>query len=331
MANVLYATTVELTTTIDGNEEVSISFPQSFNNAPIGATFINDRNGGQAIASRISYTNSSSGFVHMKEPDNQGHAQETVSAIFCEEGSWILDNGLQVEAKTQTMGQYDVAFSGNTGTWVSVDFEYPFTDSPVVLADFYNGGATADFAVPGIQNVTRTGFEMTMECAGAGTYTTIGSQDFGWIAVEPFDGSIGGSTLTADIMSSDGTNDGIDDTSYPFFSSSLGTSGVPVVQGRTRNDDDGYWPRGSGNWTAAGIEFVAEEDQVNDNEQSHGSEAYSGLYLEDSTYYTGTDMEQAVVKAYDGSSWVKRPLRVWDGSDWRLYPVKNYDGSTWQT
>jgi hypothetical protein len=331
MANILYATTVDVPSTIDQNEEVGVALPQSFSQPPVAVTFIPTRSGGQSVISRVSYTIEFAGYVHMKEPDNGGHAQETVAVLFANRGSYMLDNGLQVEAKTQTMGQYDIAFEGNTGTWVSVDFEYPFTEPPVVLADFYTGGDTAEFATPAIRNVTRTGFEMSMENAGAGTYTQIGSQEFGWIAIQPFDGSVGGSTLKAEVIPSDGTNDGIDDSSYPFFGSSLGTSGVPIVQGRTRNDSDGYWPRGTGNWVASGVEFCAEEDQVGDSERSHGSEAYSGVYLESDVYYTGTDMEQAVVKAYDGSSWVKRPLRVWNGSDWRLYPVKYYDGSTWQT
>ncbi|MCD6531942.1 DUF2341 domain-containing protein [bacterium] len=306
--------TVSVNSTIDAGTVVPVSFSKTYTN-PVVVAYIATRNGGQSVDVRVRNVTSSGFEVFMEEPDNEGHATETVCWMVAEAGSWIgIDDALRIEAgthSTSSVHREGSSFGGDV-----VNFGNSFSSTPSVFATLntYNNGA---FMSTHTHGLSTTQFVVQQEAGGSGAPAA--TETIGWIAISRNSGTNDGIEYQIGYHSTDGDNDGVDDTpeqiSYSF-------SGTPVllVQGSTANGSDGYWARGAGTYSSTSADFYAEEDQVGDSERSHADEAFSwaAFYPQGSSAVAKYDSNypSTVVGARKTNPWVLTVRVISDGARW---------------
>lgn len=275
--------TLSLSTTIDGGVVQTVNLGHSYS-SPAVVAYIATRAGGQSVDVRVRNVGSSSFEIFMEEPDDGGHAAETVNWIVVESGSWKgIDEQLRIEAGTPSITSVHTEgtfFGGET-----VTFSNSFSSTPSVLATL-NTYANGAFMSDHTHSLTTTDFIVQQEAAGSGS--TSSSETIGWIAFSRNTGTNDGINYKVGYHPTDGDNDGVDNTAETI-SYSFGGNPSLVIQGSTGNGGDGYWARGAGTFSSTSANFYAEEDQVGDTERNHIDEAFSWV-----AFYSQGD--SAVVK-----------------------------------
>lgn len=263
-----------LSTTIDGGEQDSISFNNSYNN-PVVVAYVPTRGGGQSYCHRVKDVTSTGCTIFAEEPDNQGHATETVCYLVVESGSWVTPEGVQIEAGIHTSNTVRQAGNGTT-YGDSISYSSSFSSTPVVLATLntYNNNS---FMATQVNSVGSGSFKISQERAE--TSTSESTEDIAWVAVEAGSGSLNGNSYEAG-RGSDGSNDGVDDNAHRISLSSFSTTPDIVVHGQTMNGNDGYWARGDGTWNSSTVDVYAEEDQEGDSERGHANETFGWFAIE---------------------------------------------------
>lgn len=272
---------ISLTSTIDQGIQENISFTQSYTN-PVVIVFVPTHNGGQSYAPRVKNVDSNGCTIFSEEPDNQGHATETVCYMVVEAGSWVTPEGVQIEAGVHTTNTVRKAREGNTyGDFIS--FPTSFSSTPVVLSSLNTHNNNA-FMVTQINSTDSNSFKLSQERAE--TNTSEATEDIGWVAIETGSGTLNEYAYETG-YANDGGGDGLGDPNATYNNdephrinfSSFSTKPDVLVHGQTLNGNDGYWSRGTG-WNSNKVEVYAEEDQQNDDERSHTDETFGWLAIE---------------------------------------------------
>lgn len=269
--------TVSLSTTVDSGATKSVTFDNSYS-APAVVTYIPTRGGGQSIQSRAKNVTANGCDIHMEEPDNEGHATETVVYIACEATVFEIDGytfeaGIHATSSVRTSS--DSSSYGDT-----ISFSHSWSSTPVVLHNLqtYNNGA---FMATQANSIGTGSFNLSQEALETGISGT--TEDIGWIAITPNSsgGTVDGVTFETN-AENDGSNDGVDDNPHSFsFNASFSNTPDIIVSGQTMNGGDGHYARSSGStWSTSGHDTYAEEDQVNDSERGHADETFGYLAIE---------------------------------------------------
>jgi len=113
-------------------------------------------NGSHPAVVRIKNVDSSGFDIRIQEWDylDGSHANETVSYLVMEKGSFALDDGTQIEA-----GKFE---TNKTGRFGKFNFSQNFQDTPVVLASVASFNE-ADVVAGRLRNISNQGFEFCMQ------------------------------------------------------------------------------------------------------------------------------------------------------------------------
>jgi len=211
---------------------------------------------------------------------------ETVRYLAVPPGVWQFPDGTKIEAATVSSVS-DVRSgigSGNAG--VGVSFQHTYASRPVVLhtVNTANDDAWITSSVFGPGNSTgnppdTSGFTIALE--GAEVTASHGSEDIGWVAIEPADGTNNTHPYSAAV--SGGLDSPRHDDGCASQGSFSGFSATPdvVAAHNTMQGTNGGWLRFCGAAvTTGGINVHVDEDQVNDGERTGLTEASSWFAFE---------------------------------------------------
>lgn len=265
---------VSLSNTIDSGVVESVSFRNTYSN-PVVVTYIPTRGGGQSIESRARNVTSTGCEIFNEEPDNEGHATETVCYIVAESGRYSI-GGLTFEAGTHKTSTTYAKGDSKNGDLIS--FTQSFDNTPPVLHDHntYNNG---EFMATNALNVTTNDFELQQMAAE--TYYSSATERLGWIAFEPGAGDIQGYLYEAG-TAHDSDGSGIENDGFGIsFQNSYSQTPEIIAKMNSLDGGDGGWARGYGSqWDTNGHRTAAEEDQQGDSERSHTSEQFGWFVLQ---------------------------------------------------
>lgn len=234
-------------------------------------------NGGQPATVRIGNIESNRFELYIQEPSNHDgqHVAEDISYIVLEAGSWILEDGTQLEVGTLETNRLV------TSGFETVDFSQTFSDSPIVFSQVQtdDGG---DFVRTRQQATSVNGFQVGMEEEEKKKDTGHVSESVGWLAIDSGTGTWGGlsyqvgqtgNTVTHDWASIDFSGF----TSTPNFLASLASyDGADSAGVRYRNLHN------------TSVQVKVEEDTTADAETSHTSEVVSFLAIQGSGLLQGS-------------------------------------------
>lgn len=264
-----------LSTTIDGGAVNTVSFTNTYSN-PIVVAYITTRGGGQSIQVRIRNLTTTDCEIFLEEPDNQGHATETVNYCVMDQGEWELFDGAHIEANTHTTNT--VLRGGDSALGDTVSYTTAYGSTPAIFhtLNTYNNG---EFMATQANSVGTSSFNLSQEALETGIGAS--TEDIGWIA---FDTSVNSNinTLYEANYANDGSNDGVEDTPHTIsYSQSFGSTPHVIVSQQTRNGRDGGYARSSGTQNnSSGHETYSEEDQVSDTERLHADETFGWFAIE---------------------------------------------------
>jgi len=320
-----------LSSTIDdGSVSKTVNLANSYSN-PVVAAYIPTRSGGQTIDVRVRNVQSSSFEVFMEEPDNEGHAEETVSWMVMEKGSHQFVDGTKVEAGT--LSTSSVHREGDSFGGVSVSFDQSFSSSPVVVHSLntYNNGA---FMSSLSTNIGSNSFELEQEALGSGSSAS--TETIGWIAFQNIGGTstVDGNKYYVKYQPTDGDNDGVEDTSESL-SYSFSNAPDVMVDTQTATGADGHTARGAGTYSSSQHSFYAEEDEVGDLERGHADTGFGmvafqpGSTLKTGSYQTSGTYTSKIFSHPDPVSWktVEKELTTPSNTDLDIDYAENSSGS----
>ncbi len=175
-----------------------VEFSKSFSDPVVVAKPLSCDEDEPAVV-RIGYVDATGFEIRVQEWDYLDgiHAEETVSYIVMERGTYILENGAKVEA-----GTFDTDVTSSFG-WV--DFSQTFNQAPVVItavSSYYE----ADAVTTRMRNISIDGFEFRMQEQelNSQSHTT---ETISYIAWEPSSGTVGDMTFevekTDDVITDD--------------------------------------------------------------------------------------------------------------------------------
>jgi RHS repeat-associated protein len=207
-------------------------------------------------------------------PNRDGaHADESVSYIVLEAGSWTLEDGTRLEAgtlnTTATVGRFV------SDSWAHVSLSPAFAAAPVVLSQVQTAN-DPHWVKTRQQNVAGSGFDVAMEEEESGS-APHGSETVGWLAVEPGQGSWSGHTYEAAQ-----TAEAVTHAWYQIsFAQSFGQAPRFVAAMATYNGpDNGHLRYERTTLAASGVQVMVEEDTTQDTEMEHADEAVHYVALE---------------------------------------------------
>lgn len=209
---------------------------------------------------RVRNVNGNSAEVQVEEWEGAydgNHGTATVHYVVMEEGSWILEDGTQVEVGTQSVGQ---------GTTEQVVFNKAFKNTPVVFTQSQTmvGG---DPIVTRNDAVTASSFyTMTQEQEEYGVSTPV--EDVGYIAIEQGQGTTNGINFEAYTECDCFT----DATRQISFLGSYGSDRNIVLDFQTLDGGDTASLRWD-NFNSGSIDVVVEEETTADPETGHTTES----------------------------------------------------------
>ncbi|BDM79444.1 calcium-binding protein [Acaryochloris marina] len=234
-------------------------------------------NGGQPATVRIDNIQSNRFELYIQEPSNHDgrHVPENISFIVLEAGSWVLEDGTQLEVGTLKTNRLV------TSGFETVDFSQKFSDSPIVFSQVQTADGS-DFVRTRQQKTSAIGFQVGMEEEEKKKYSGHVSESVGWLAIEPGSGTWGRLAYqvgqTRDTVTHDWASIDLSGfTSTPNFLASLASyDGSDSAGVRYRNLHN------------TSVEVKVEEDTTADAETSHTSEVVSFLAIQGSGLLQGS-------------------------------------------
>ena len=239
------------------HEWQSITFNKAFTN-PVVVAKPMSLNGGQPAVVRIRNVTPAGFEVRIQEWEylDGWHATETISYMVMEAGHHELPGGIQVEASTF-----------ETSSTKNISFTQVFNQIPVVLS----GVSTENdlYAVTGrLYNINKSGFDFSLQEQEAYKDGHKTMETMSYIAWEPSAGTVNGMDYIVDSTFDDVTHEFYHIPFYPSF------AGSPVFVADMQTRDGGEtanirWK----NKNADGIEVQIDEEQSQDSETDHTTEA----------------------------------------------------------
>lgn len=295
---------IQLASTIDDGVIETVTLRNTYVD-PVVVAFINTRNGGESVQVRVDDVTPTGFDIFMQEPDNQGHAAETISYLVVERGAHTLRDGTRLEAgtvDTDTTHRGGQGFAGDP-----VLFETDFDAAPAVLHGL-NTYDNADFMASLATAVGADGFEIGLEAAETGKPAAV--ETVAYIAIQTGEGTLDGAPYAIG-SGDDGSSDGVGQPAHAITFDAFDAAPDVIVSVYGQNGVDGSWARGAG-YDAASQRVYAEEDQIRDSERGHANETFAYA-----AFAADTDLEPATghrnwrirnVDSPSTSQWVIREL-----------------------
>ena len=264
---------IDISNTLPNGVVETINFRGIYND-PVVVALIVTWGENDPVDVRVRNVSSTSCEIFLEEPQDDGHATETVCYIVMEKGRFTIDNGLTIEAGSHSTNS--VHRSSSSGwNFDTVSFSSSFSD-PIVVATLnsYNNG---EFISSQVGSVTSNDFGLAQEAVETGSSVT--TEDIAWIAFET------GTFENIDVgYNVDGSNDGYDNTPHTInFNITFSLVPDVMVDGITANGSQGYWTVGAGTWNTTTIEVYAEED-LNAN-RSHADNTFGWIAVPENTNF----------------------------------------------
>ena len=221
-----------------------------------------------AIA-RINDINSDSFSVYLKEPEylDDQHADETITYLVIEAGTWELENGTRIE-----VGSLDTD-KMTTSSWENLNFESDFPQTPAVLSQVQTDNGT-QFVRTRQKGKSVSGFELSLEEEEALKSSGHATETVGWLAIETGSGSWSGFDYTVG-----STAEEIDDSwDTVSFGQTFATTPniLASLSSYVGADPAGLRYRNLG---SSQVQVKVEEDQSFDSEMGHIDESVDFLAI----------------------------------------------------
>jgi len=242
------------------------------------------------------------------EPNaNDGqHLQNATAYIAIEPGNHVLPNGSRITAiEHSTTSFANRLISTN---WDSISLQTVFPTTPAIVAQIQT--MTNETATPpntssipfmdvGIQNVSTTGLQVTLERAESTTGAVTTSERIGIIAIEDntdlsFVDSFGTSARIQGIVTPDNIR-GFDDGCYTnSYASTFSATPLSVASMNRRDGNNGGWLRRCSESSGA-LGLTVDEDADNDSERNHTTES-AGIIAASTAFHANFDVDLLVSK-----------------------------------
>lgn len=317
----LETNSVGLSGSIDDGVSETVSFSEEFGSTPAVVTYIDTRGGGESIQCRAKNVSKTAFEVHMEEPDDEGHAAETVNWIAAIPGSYIID-GTMIEAAIHSTSTVRDNTNGSTfGDTIS--FGQAWQAAPAVIHNLqtYNNG---EFMATQANSVSSSDFNLSQEALDTGHESNAVIEDIGWISFEDVGAtSIDGNAVDTS-YAADGSNDGVDDTPHTItYSASFASTPDVIISQNTMSGTDGGYARASGTQdNTTGHEVYAEEDQVVDSERSHADETFGWFAMDPASVVKDSPLITEITNDFESHD------RTSPSGAWNDETVLRDDGTT---
>ena len=225
-------------------------------------------NGAAPAVARITDIQDDSFSVYAQEAEYEDglHANENLSYIVLEAGTWELESGSILEVGTTDTDKV------STSGWDSIEYNGDFQQAPVVLSQVQTDN-DSEFVRTRQRNKSIDGFQLTMEEEEANRSSGHGEESIGWLAIEPGSGSIDGFDYQAQTSANIDHNFKMLDFTSVFEQTPNILASLSSINGP---DPSGLRYRNLG---VSGVEIKVEEDRSLDNEVLHVNESVDWLAI----------------------------------------------------
>jgi hypothetical protein len=251
---------VVLSNSIDGGVVENVTFSTYYKN-PVVFTFMTTNNDVRAAQARVRNVTKNSCDIFFQRDDGLSHgSSEEVSYLVMEEGVHQLDAGVYVEVGSI---ETDAVYAARTvDTSETINLTHPFASTPAVIHSL-NTNNNGEFMSSLVGTVSTSSFIIRQNSLETGNAPQV--EKIAWMAITP--GVF--NYYEAQILSNAFTQT----PRRINFLNSYDTAPDVIVKGVTLDGADGYFMRGNGNLSTGFIDVFTEEDQQNDSETTHISEA----------------------------------------------------------
>lgn len=254
----------------------TIEFNNQYINPVVFALPLSQVGGDPAIA-RITEIDNDSFSVYVQEAEYKDgfHAEETLSYLVLEAGTWELENGSILEVGTLNTNKT------TTSGWQNINFGSNFDDTPIVLSQVQTDNDST-FVRTRQQQASNNGFQLALEEEEKLQESGHGTETVGWLALESGEGSWNGMEYQAGTTGNRVTDqwhtlDLNNFSQAPNLLAGIGSyDGGDSVGIRYQNLD------------SERVQIRLEEDQSSDTETSHTDETVNFLAIAGEGSLTGT-------------------------------------------
>ena len=246
----------------------TITLNNTYTNPVVFALPVSYNDAEPAIA-RINDIQSDSFSVYLSEPEHldDRHADETITYLVIEAGTWELENGTRIK-----VGSLDTD-KMTTSSWENLNFESDFSQTPAVLSTVQTDNGT-QFVRTRQKGKSVDGFELSLESEEANKSSGHATETVGWLAMETGSGSWSGFDYTVG-----STAEEIDDSwDTVSFGQTFATTPnlLASLSSYVGADPAGLRYRNLG---SSQVQFKVEEDMSFDSEIGHIDESVDFLAI----------------------------------------------------
>lgn len=254
----------------------TIEFKNQYVNPVVFALPLSQVGGDPAIA-RITEIDNDSFFVYVQEAEYKDgfHAEETLSYLVLEAGTWELENGSILE-----VGKLDTNKTTTSG-WQNINFDTNFDDTPIVLSQVQTDNDST-FVRTRQQQASNNGFQLALEEEEKLQESGHGTETVGWLALESGEGSWNGMEYQAET-----TGDRVTDQWHTLDFDKFNQTPNLLASVGSYDGGDSVGVRYQ-NLNLEGVQIRLEEDQSSDTETSHTDETVNFLAIAGEGSLTGT-------------------------------------------
>lgn len=257
--------TLTLSDSIDGGVVETVTFSTYYKD-PVVFAFMTTNNDIRAAQARVSNVTRNSCNIFFQRDDGLSHgSSEDVSYLVMEKGVHRLAEGGYVEVgsiETDALFSATGSSLGGVNTSETINLTHQFTNSPSVIHSLNTNNNEA-FMSTLAGSVSTSSFIIRQNRLE--TASTVQVEKIAWMAIttgvfDHYESEILGNAFSHGTLAIN-------------FSNTYSTNPDIIVKGITIDGGDGYFMRGAGNLSTSSISVFTEEDQINDSETGHTTEA----------------------------------------------------------
>ncbi len=288
MANQLVVDSQNYNNTFGGGSFTTVTLTPNFNSTPV-VFVLPTIQGGDPSNVRVRNVGTTSFEAAPTEPHREDgpHVTMQSTSIAANQGNFQLPDGTKFEVgTTSTTAQQFGTGNPGTSTWHQVNFNVPFATPPIVVAtiqtmnnevgengQFPPNVSSLPFLDVAIQNVSTTGFQVSLERSEIEDGNVIRPEVIGYMAMEPATGSFvddNNHTVEYKAFSYSGArgwSNGCVTSVFP--GGAFSSTPIAVASKRSRNNPDGGWVRRcSLTTTRIGVRIDEDRETEGDSERS---------------------------------------------------------------
>jgi hypothetical protein len=252
---------VVLSNSIDGGMVENVVFSTYYKN-PVVFTFMTTNNDIRAAQARVRNVTRNSCDIFFQRDDGLSHSSsEEICYLVMETGIHQLDAGGYVEVGSIDTDAAYLA-PGTVDTAETINLTHSFTSTPAVIHSL-NTNNNGAFMSSLIKSASTNSFLIQQNSLETGNAPQV--EKIAWMAITPGTFNYYESQILSNSF-----------TQAPRrinFTNSYNSIPDIIVKGVTLDGLDGYFMRGNGNLSTGFIDVFTEEDQQNDSETTHTTEA----------------------------------------------------------